>query len=258
MNVVANLAAPKTTYGRPPVPHGRRRNSAGEALTREIALPDAPLHLSSLFRYAGLACIFDRAASAAFHSPAPFRQEACTMNVVANPAAPKFTTEDLPYHTVGGETLLAKLYRPQGAGPFPAVVGVHGGAWTSGDRNNNKAIDEALAAAGVVVLALDFRLAPKAPYPASVADVNQGTRWLKAHAEKYGSRAGWVGMVVQARSAHIRRCSVRSVRPIRATPAPRAPKPPRRMRRWPSSWRAGRSPIRWRATAWRSRRRTSA
>src|SRR4051812_4221642 len=113
------------------------------------------------------------------------------MNVVANTAASKFTTEDIPYHTVGGETLLAKLYRPQGAGPFPAVVGVHGGAWTSGDRNNNKAIDEALAASGVVVLALDFRLAPKAPYPASVADVNYGTRWLKAHAEKFGSRADW-------------------------------------------------------------------
>jgi acetyl esterase len=124
------------------------------------------------------------------------------MNVVANTAASKFTTEDIPYHTVGGETLLAKLYRPQGAGPFPAVVGVHGGAWTSGDRNNNKAIDEALAAAGVVLLALDFRLAPKAPYPASVADVNYGTRWLKAHAEQYGSRADWVGMVASSSGGH--------------------------------------------------------
>jgi acetyl esterase len=81
-----------------------------------------------------------------------------------------FTAEDIEYRHIGGQTLLAKLYRPQGKGPFPAVIGVHGGAWTSGDRNNNQAIDEPLAAAGVVVLALDFRLAPKAPYPASVAD----------------------------------------------------------------------------------------
>jgi len=34
---------------------------------------------------------------------------------------------------VDGEPLLARLYRPRGPGPFPAVVGVHGGAWTSGD-----------------------------------------------------------------------------------------------------------------------------
>jgi len=124
------------------------------------------------------------------------------MNGITNPAATNFTTEDIEYRTVDGEVLLAKLYRPPGVGPFPAVVGVHGGAWTSGDRNNNQAIDAALAAARVVVLALDFRLAPKAPYPASVADVNFGTRWLKAHAEKLGSRADWVGMVATSSGGH--------------------------------------------------------
>ncbi|MSP45250.1 MAG: alpha/beta hydrolase [Xanthobacteraceae bacterium] len=124
------------------------------------------------------------------------------MNVVTNPAASKFTAEDIEYHQAGGEVLLARLYRPQGAGPFPAVVGVHGGAWTSGDRNNNQVIDSALAAAGVVVLALDFRLAPKAPYPASVVDVNYGTRWFKAHAEKFGSRADWIGAVASSSGAH--------------------------------------------------------
>jgi acetyl esterase len=124
------------------------------------------------------------------------------MNGPTNPAVRNFTTEDIEYRTVGGERLLAKLYRPQGEGPFPAVVGVHGGAWTSGDRNNNHVIDAALAAAGVVVLALDFRLAPKAPYPASVADVNFGTRWLKAHAEELGSRPDWVGMVATSSGGH--------------------------------------------------------
>jgi acetyl esterase/lipase len=124
------------------------------------------------------------------------------MNVVTTPTAANFTAEDIEYQQVGGEPLLAKLYRPRRAGPFPAVVGVHGGAWTSGDRNNNQAIDAALAAAGVVVLALDFRLAPKAPYPASVADVNFGTRWLKANAAKFGSRPDWVGTVAGSSGGH--------------------------------------------------------
>jgi acetyl esterase/lipase len=114
--------------------------------------------------------------------------------------------EDVEYRRIGGEPLLARLYRPKdrvgGAGPFPAVVGVHGGAWTSGDRNNNQAIDQALAAVGVVVLALDFRLAPQAPYPASVADVNYGVRWLKAHAAEFASRPDWVGAVAGSSGAH--------------------------------------------------------
>src|SRR5712691_1411180 len=120
------------------------------------------------------------------------------MNAPARTALMDVTTQDLEYQRIGGEPQLARLYRPQGDGPFPAVAGVHGGAWTSGDRTNNQAIDQALAAVGVVVLALDFRLAPQAPYPASVADVSFGIRWLKAHSEKFGSRPDWVGAVASS------------------------------------------------------------
>jgi acetyl esterase len=120
----------------------------------------------------------------------------------ASPNAYEVTEEDVEYARIAGEPLLARIYRPRGAGPFPAVVGVHGGAWTSGDRNNNVAIDRALAAAGAVVAALDFRLAPRAPYPASVADVNAGLRWLKLHASGLGSRPDWVGAVGGSSGAH--------------------------------------------------------
>ena len=128
------------------------------------------------------------------------------MTAPARTALMDVVIEDVEYQRIGGEPLLARLYRPKdrvgGAGPFPAVVGVHGGAWTSGDRNNNQAIDQALAAVGVAVLALDFRLAPQAPYPASVADVNFGVRWLKAHAAEFASRPDWVGAVAGSSGAH--------------------------------------------------------
>jgi acetyl esterase len=117
------------------------------------------------------------------------------MNVAAPVAAYDVAVEDVAFCTVDGEALQARLYRPRAAGPFPAVVGVHGGAWTSGDRTQNEAIDRALAGAGAVVAALDFRLAPRAPYPRSVADVNFGIRWLKAHAAEFGARPDWVGAV---------------------------------------------------------------
>ena len=54
---------------------------------------------------------------------------------------------DLEYQRADGVPLLARLYRPTGSGPFPAVIDVHGGAWASGDRLNNAPLDEALARA---------------------------------------------------------------------------------------------------------------
>src|ERR1700740_1791901 len=94
-------------------------------------------------------------------------------------------TEDLEYlRSPAGAPLLARFYRPEGSGPFPAVLEVHGGAWTSGDRLNNVAIGEYLAAHGVVVLSIDFRMPPAARYPETLADVNFGIRFLKAKAAR--------------------------------------------------------------------------
>ena len=80
---------------------------------------------------------------------------------------------------------------------------MHGGAWTGGDRFNNVAIAEALAADGVVVLSIDFRMPPQARYPDTVADVNLGIRWLKANAEKFGSRADLVGGLGTSSGGHL-------------------------------------------------------
>jgi acetyl esterase len=102
-------------------------------------------------------------------------------------------TEDVEYQRIDGKPLLARLYRPKGRGAGPAIVDVHGGAWTSGDRNQNAAISSVLAAAGATVLALDFRMPPEAGYPAAVADVNLGIRWFKAHAGEFGVRADRIG-----------------------------------------------------------------
>ena len=94
-------------------------------------------------------------------------------------------TEDLEYlRPQGAAPLLARFYRPQGGGPFPVVLEVHGGAWTMGDRLNNAAIGEHLAAHGIAVLSIDFRMPPAARYPETVADVNFGIRFLKANAAR--------------------------------------------------------------------------
>jgi acetyl esterase/lipase len=96
------------------------------------------------------------------------------------------TIEDVEYLRHGGKPLLARLYRPRGEGPFPGVIEVHGGAWTSNDRTTNVAMHEPLAKSGVVVMALDFRMPPESRYPASICDINYAIRWLKHHARDLG------------------------------------------------------------------------
>ena len=113
-----------------------------------------------------------------------------------------FTVKDIVYDRDGDKQRLARLYQPAGTGPFPAVLQVHGGAWNNKDRTDgqNTALD--LAEAGIVVLAIDFRNAPEAPYPASLQDINYGIRWLKAHAGDFGSSAGQVGAYGTSSGGH--------------------------------------------------------
>ncbi|MBV8889473.1 MAG: alpha/beta hydrolase [Alphaproteobacteria bacterium] len=110
--------------------------------------------------------------------------------------------EDVEYQRQGGRPLLARLYRPSGAGPFPAALQVHGGAWVNKDRTDNDFMAKALAESGILVASIDFRMPPQAPYPASLADINLATRWLKAHAREYGSRPEWVGSFGTSSGGH--------------------------------------------------------
>jgi acetyl esterase/lipase len=119
-------------------------------------------------------------------------------NDVAIDPRHEIETRDLEYRP----GLQARLYRPNGAGPFPALVEVHGGAWASGDRLNNAAIDVALAKSGIVVLAVDFRMPPAHRYPESIQDIHYATRWLKAHAGEFGSRRDLVGGLGTSSGAH--------------------------------------------------------
>jgi acetyl esterase len=91
--------------------------------------------------------------------------------------------------------LEATLFQPDGPGPFPAVVSVHGGAWTSGDRNGTIDIDTALYEAGVVVLAADFRMPPDAAYPGAVEDIRDAVRWLHAHAAEVKTLPERIGIL---------------------------------------------------------------
>ena len=130
-------------------------------------------------------------------------------------------TEDVEYFChEGGVPLLARYYRPEGTGPFPAVLEVHGGAWTAGDRLNNVAIAKYLAVHGVVVLSIDFRMPPAVRYPESVADVNFGIRFLKANAGRFSTRADLVGGLGTSSGGHLLLLNVLRPRDPRYAPIP--------------------------------------
>ncbi|MFM9967834.1 MAG: alpha/beta hydrolase [Burkholderiales bacterium] len=111
--------------------------------------------------------------------------------------------EEVEYLRHGEKVLLARVFKPRGKGPFPAVVEMHGGAWCAGDRNNNDAINRPVASGGVVIAALDFRAPPDAIYPGSVADTNYGVRWLKANAARFNTRPEWVGAMGTSSGGHL-------------------------------------------------------
>ena len=81
-----------------------------------------------------------------------------------------------------GRMLMARIYQPKGAGPFPTVLDLHGGAWNAKDRHAEEPMDRALATSGLLVVAIDMTWASEAPYPACVQDANYGVRWVKTQA----------------------------------------------------------------------------
>src|SRR5215470_12434012 len=111
--------------------------------------------------------------------------------------------DDRPFARPDGVALLARVYRPAGRGPWHALVDVHGGAWTNLDRTIDAYPDTGLAAAGLVVVAVDFRMGPAYRYPTAVADVVAAVRWTKAHAAELGARPDRVGLVGGSSGGHL-------------------------------------------------------
>jgi acetyl esterase/lipase len=111
--------------------------------------------------------------------------------------------EDVEYRRDGDQSWLALMYQPQGPGPFPALLEIHGGAWNNGDRKNNPPLAEGLAASGVVVASIDFRMGGQHPYPSSLQDINYATRWLKVHAADFKADAATVGGIGVSSGGHL-------------------------------------------------------
>jgi acetyl esterase/lipase len=127
--------------------------------------------------------------------------------------------------TAAGRTLMARIYQPAGAGPCPVILDLHGGAWNAKDRHAEEPMDRALAASGLLVVAIDMTLAPEAPYPACVQDANYAVRWLKWKAAGWNGDPAAVGIYASSSGGHV--AELLGMRPrdarYNAIPLPQAP-----------------------------------
>src|ERR1700722_19756370 len=126
------------------------------------------------------------------------RKEAPMTTATLEAKTTEFDVSDVEYLRHGSKPLLARVYKPRGEGPFPALVECHGGAWCMSDRTTEHLRHEYMASRGIVSIALDFRSGNEDPYPASVQDINYAVRWAKAHARELKTRPELIGISGQS------------------------------------------------------------
>jgi acetyl esterase/lipase len=118
------------------------------------------------------------------------------------PAGPIYKA--LVYGKGGDTDLKLDLAMPKdGAGPFPAVVCVHGGGWRNGKRQDLAKLIEFLAGKGYVAATVSYRLSDKAKFPAQIEDCKAAVRWLRANAKKYKVNPERIGAVGFSAGGHL-------------------------------------------------------
>lgn len=136
---------------------------------------------------AALLELIDNAGHPPMHESSPeiarkaFRALTCDA-VQPGDVVPVGSTEEL---VVGGRP--ARLYRPEGDGPWPTLVYLHGGGFVIGDLDtHDQTCRRICSGAETAVLSVDYRLAPEWPYPAAVDDALAAVRWAAEHRAELG------------------------------------------------------------------------
>ncbi|MEN6308486.1 MAG: pectinesterase family protein [Anaerohalosphaeraceae bacterium] len=110
---------------------------------------------------------------------------------------------DIVYGTTGGESLLMDVCVPEGTGLRPAVILIHGGGWSGGDKKDMEFLYKPLSEAGFVWFSINYRLAPQHRWPACIDDVRAAIRWVRANAAMYRADVGRIALVGYSAGGHL-------------------------------------------------------
>ncbi len=116
------------------------------------------------------------------------------------------TQKDVAYERIGDVTEAMDIYQPSQTGVvYPAVILVHGGGWSAGDKKDFTTLGEGLARAGYVAFNVNYRLATAEgnKYPAQLDDVQTAVRWIRAHAKEYDINPNKLGALGASAGGHL-------------------------------------------------------
>lgn len=119
-------------------------------------------------------------------------------------ALPGSVERDITYCSQGGVDLKMDLYRPEQPNGA-AVMFIHGGGWTSGSKNGGSGSEmwPELLGRGYLVASIDYRLAPKHPFPAQMEDVTCAVLYLKRNAADLGIDPERIGAYGGSAGGHL-------------------------------------------------------
>lgn len=122
----------------------------------------------------------------------------CLLHASRSAANVRTPTEDgIVYGQADGQKLTMDYYAPKGPGVHPLAMIIHGGGYRRGDSKSGSEAycADFLAPAGYAVFAVNYRLAPKYPYPYMVFDVERAVRFLRYHAKKWSADPNKIALV---------------------------------------------------------------
>lgn len=112
--------------------------------------------------------------------------------------------EDVVYGRVQGAGLLADVAYPEGNGPFPAIISVHGGRWRAGSRTDASSIKvRDWAGLGFFAMSIDYRLVGCTPAPACYQDMLCAIRWVHTHAKQHNVDTDRIFLIGQSAGGHM-------------------------------------------------------
>src|SRR5579863_2784698 len=119
----------------------------------------------------------------------------CLLAALAFAAAK--SEDGIVYGEAGGEKLTMDYYPPAGPAPHPVAIIIHGGGYVEGtSKNNSEAYcAQFLAPAGYAVFSIDYRLAPKYPYPDMLQDTQRAIRYIRFHAAEWDANRNKIALV---------------------------------------------------------------